>query len=108
MLTQQIHNRALAAANLATVQMLKENPESWYPCGFAWVKARVKGNTALGKSFTACGFTKAYNGGYQLWNPSGHTTQWMPAKMAGAKAYADVVCEALGDQSIVIAQERMD
>ena len=77
MLTQQIHNRALAAANLATVQMMKENPECCYPCGFAWVKARVKGNTVLGKSFKA-------------------------------KAYADVVCEALGDQSIVIAQERMD
>lgn len=108
MLTKEIHQKALNAAHTATVQMLEDNPESWFPCGFAWVKARVKGNTALGKSFKACGFSKSYNGGYDLWNPSGHGTQWMTAKAAGAQAYADVVCEALGNDSIVIAQERMD
>lgn len=57
-------------------------------CGFAWVTVHgVKLSTKVGKAFAAAGFSKAYGGGIQLWNPSKHPTQCINAKEEGAAAF---------------------
>ena len=91
MLTEQIHNEAVQNAAQATAQYLDTFGEHQFNCGFAWVTANVKGNTKVGKSFIAQGFEKSYNGGFQIWNPSGNYTQDVGAKMAGANAYVATV-----------------
>ena len=91
MLTPEIHQLAVRNAQIATNDYIQKNGEHPFNCGFAWVTAFVKGNTKLGKSFIAQGFSKSYDGGYKLWNPSGHNTQDMSAKMAGTEAYVDTV-----------------
>ena len=71
---------------------LKQYPDQWYPCGFAWVTVYgVKLNTREGKEFKALGFRKAYEGGIELWNPARHGAQNVDVKEAGARAYADVL-----------------
>jgi hypothetical protein len=52
------------------------------------------------------GFSKAYGGGLQLWNPSGHPTQAITAKEEGAEAYAKVLSSKLGLKAY--AGSRMD
>ena len=91
MLTIEIHNEALQEAAQATANYLDTVGEHPFNCGFAWVTADVKGNTKVGKSFIAQGFEKSYNGGFQIWNPSGNYTQDVGAKMAGADAYVATV-----------------
>ena len=107
MMNQAIHEKAIAAAKVACEKYMEENPDNWFPCGFAWVVADVKGNTKQGKAFKACGFDKYYYGGLDLWNPAGCPVQEMYAKYAGAQAYAEVVNEALGER-VVRAECRMD
>lgn len=66
-------------------------------CGFAWVNVYgVRSNSKLGKALQAAGFRKSYEGGLQLWNPSGNPTQGITAKEEGASAYANVLRERLG------------
>ena len=61
-------------------------------CGFAWVTVYdVKLSTKVGKAFAAAGFSKAYGGGIQLWNPSGSNTQALTAKEKGAEAFVEVL-----------------
>ena len=91
MLTAEIHQEAVQNARIATENYIQKHGEHPFNCGFAWVTAFVKGNTKLGKSFIAQGFTKSYDGGYKLWNPSGHNTQDVSAKMMGTQAYVDTV-----------------
>ena len=91
MLTPEIHQLAVRNAQIATDHYIQKNGEHPFNCGFSWVTAFVKGNTKLGKSFIAQGFNKSYDGGYKLWNPSGHNTQAMRAKMAGTDAYVETV-----------------
>ena len=91
MLTIEIHNEAVQEAAQATANYLDTVGEHPFNCGFAWVTADVKGNTKVGKSFIAQGFEKSYNGGFQIWNPSGNYTQDVGAKMAGADAYVATV-----------------
>jgi hypothetical protein len=100
MLTTEIHNEAVANAQLATQQYILIHGEHPMNCGFAWVDARVKGNTKIGKSFIAQGFDKSYNGGYSLWNPSGNYTQDMSAKECGVNAYVATVIKYLPDTPI--------
>ena len=108
MLTAEIHQQGLAAARKATEGYLAKYGDG-YPCGFAWVTAHVKGNTKLGKRYIAQGFTKAYGGGYQFWNPSGHHTQNVDAKDAGAAAYVQVIREAgVGGADRVYSNSRLD
>ena len=107
MMNQAIHEKAIAAAKAACNEYLEQNPDNWFPCGFAWVVADVKGNTKAGKAFKACGFDKYYYGGLDLWDPAKAGTQVMYAKFAGAQAYAEVVNEALGER-VVRADCRMD
>jgi hypothetical protein len=83
---------ARVAANEATNRYLSENGENPMGCGFAWVDVKVRGNTKVGKFLKTVGFKKPYVGtGLSLWNPSASFTQDMDAKVAGARAFADVL-----------------
>ena len=85
-----VHNSATQAAAKATEDFLAKHGDR-DACGFAWVTVYEKGSTKLGRALKAVGFKPAYGGGLQLWNPSGHGTQSMSVKEAGAEAYADVL-----------------
>jgi hypothetical protein len=77
-------------------------------CGFAWVNVwGVRSNSKLGKALQAAGFRKDYTGSLQLWNPSGHHTQSISVKEAGADAYAKVLQEKLGLEKVYYGS-RMD
>lgn len=90
----QIHAQATAAAAKTTQEFLAKHGDR-DACGFAWVTVYgVKLNTRLGKAMKAAGFRKAYEGGIQLWNPSGSYTQAITAKEEGARAYAEVLKRA--------------
>jgi len=90
----QIHAMALVVAAQATREFLEKHGDR-DACGFAWVTVYgVKLNTKLGKAMKAAGFRKAYEGGIQLWNPSGSYTQAITAKEEGARAYADMLTRA--------------
>jgi len=65
-------------------------------CGFAWVTTYEKGTSKLVRELKKHGFSKSYNGGYQLWNPSKSYTQSISALEAGADAAAKVLTEKLG------------
>ena len=86
---------ALEAAAQAAQDYITKHGEDWY-CGFAWVTVYEKGSTKLGRALLKSGFKKAYGGGLQMWNPSGHGTQSMSVKEAGAYAAAKVLKERLG------------
>ena len=106
MLTKELHNTAMVAAQKATEDHLNTHGEA-DACGFAWVTAYVNGASKLGKSFKAQGFDKAYGGGWQPWNPSKSYTQSISAKERGAQAYVDVIRTALPTVKIY-ASSRMD
>jgi hypothetical protein len=76
-------------------------------CGFAWVTVYgVRSNSRLGKVLAANGFSKAYGGGLQLWDPAGLNTQSISVKEAGATAYANVLSVELGLRAY--ASSRLD
>lgn len=86
----------LASSNAreATEQMLKDNPDVWYPCGFAWVRIKpARGPFVAYLKEIGSGITSS-DGGYVVYNPSGNSTQWMDAKFAGAKAFAKILTDA--------------
>lgn len=90
----EIIGRAMVAASLATDEHLKQFPNDWYPCGFAWVVLRPA-NSAMAKRLKDRGLgDKAYGGGLQVWNPSKNYTQCMAALRKGADAFAKVISEA--------------
>ncbi len=88
---QEIYLKAHEAAMNAAKEYLETNGEGPFNCGFAWVTikpARGKMVTYL-KSIRVG--SKAYDGGYQIWNPSNNMTQDMSVKYAGAIAFAKVL-----------------
>jgi len=85
----QIVAEARAAAAKATEQFLQTHGDR-DACGFAWLTVYEKGSTKLGRALIKEGFSKAYSGGLQLWNPSGSYTQAITAKEEGAIAAARV------------------
>ena len=88
-----IHRQAVHAAQQASEEKAVEVGDNWWPCGFAWV--RVSPATQdFGRYLKKAGVVDgtAFGGGYQVWNPSGNSTQNMYIKEAGARAYADVLC----------------
>jgi len=94
---QDIHFTALDAAKTAADKFYQEklNGQDMYACGFAWVTVfGVKGNTKLGKVMKNLGFSKSWEGGLQLWNPSGHFCQNIDTKEEGARAYAKILTDA--------------
>jgi hypothetical protein len=87
---------AKTAAAERTAAFLKQHGDR-DACGFAWVTVySVRSNSKLGKALVEVGFRKAYDGGLQLWNPSGNYTQAITAKEVGAEAYATILREKLG------------
>ena len=99
---------AQLAAELATRKMLNENPGVWFPCGFSWVKIRP----ARGRFVDMCkdqgvGHNDSYSGGFTIYNPSGNPTQWMDAKVAGARAFAEVLRKHYPKMSVTV-ESRVD
>ena len=90
---QILHTIASSAAKNATEAYQTNHGEDYY-CGFAWVTVREKASTKLGRALKSIGFTKAYGGGMQLWNPSGTMSRSMHLKEIGAQAYAEVLQHA--------------
>src|SRR6056297_668342 len=104
-LLQEAHEKAtLAAAEAAQAYLDRHyGGRDDGACGFSWVTycPLSKGNTRDGKEerklMESIGFRKDYTGkGWQLWNPSQIGAQNVDAKMAGARAYADVLMEEVG------------
>ena len=74
-------------ASQATQQYLAQHGDRDC-CGFAWVTVHgVRGNTKQGMALKAAGFSPAYGGGLQLWNPAKSYTQSISALEAGAEAF---------------------
>ena len=97
---------AVAEAAKATNDFLAKHGDR-DACGFAWVNIYgVRSNSKVGKALMAAGFSKAYTGGLQMWNPSGNHTQCITAKEVGADAAAKVLTERLGVKAY--AGSRMD
>lgn len=93
---EQVLNEAGVAAKLAGLEMYRKIGERDC-CGFGWVTVYdVRSNSRLGKLLAKYGFSKAYNGGLQLWDPAGVPTQSISVKEAGADAYAAVLADKLG------------
>lgn len=88
---EELINDAFNAAAAATDEYIRANPDQWYPCGFAWVNIRpARGPLITMLKKMKIGRT-GYSGGWDIWNPSGHSTQCMDAKLEGARAFADVL-----------------
>lgn len=100
-----VMHEARNAAAVATEQFLARHGDR-DACGFAWVTVYEKGSTKLGRALLKSGFSKAYGGGLQWWNPSGSYTQCITAKEEGAQAAAKVLTERLGVKAY--AGSRMD
>lgn len=98
-------NIAQAEASKATAEFLTRHGDR-DACGFAWVTVYEKGSTRMGRALLNAGFKKAYRGGLEWWNPSGHMTQGITAKEVGAEAAARVLKEKLGVDAY--AGSRMD
>ena len=92
---QTVVLEAVAEAAKATEDFLAKHGDR-DACGFAWVTVYEKGSTKMGRALLKSGFSKAYGGGLQTWNPSGSWTQCITAKEVGAEAAAKVLTEKLG------------
>ena len=78
---------ALIAARKATEAFLTKHGDR-DSCGFSWVTVyEVKLSSKVGKAFAAAGFSKAYGGGIEMWNPSKSHTQSITAKEVGSDAF---------------------
>lgn len=91
-ITLALHS-AFRAAELATNEYLTKYPDNWFPCGFAWVRfpGRSPVIKVLKEDFVGRSGHKGYPKGWDVWNPSGNSTQCMEAKVAGAQAFAEVM-----------------
>lgn len=96
----EVHKLATQAAAQRTQEFLDQYGDR-DACGFAWVTVfDVKLSTKLGKEFAQLGYSKAYGGGIQLWNPSKSHTQSVSAKEAGAIEYVRVMRSHFPDMKI--------
>jgi hypothetical protein len=95
-LVQTACDQAVLAAKKAAYEFYQQHGDR-DACGFAWVTVYgVRSNSRLGKTLATYGFSKSYNGGLQLWNPSKAGVQSISILEAGAEAYAEVLREQLG------------
>ena len=78
-------------------------------CGFAWVICRPA-NSKLAKVLKLFGAYTDYAGGVCLWNPSGHHTQSISPKEAGARAFSEHLKNTLQGEgySTLIVGSRYD
>lgn len=89
----KIKQEAKAAAEKAAEEFWYNelDGEDKWSCGFAWVEIYgINGNSKLGRKMKKAGFSKNYNGAYEVWNPSGIGAQNIDVKEKGADAYAKV------------------
>lgn len=87
-----IYEEAYDAARIAADAMVSANPGIWYPCGFASVRVRpARGSFVTVMKDQGHGRSDDYMGGYVFSNPSKNLTQWMDAKIEGARAFAAVL-----------------
>lgn len=95
---QQAVAQARQAAYQAANKFFQERlgGRDQFACGFAWITTYEKGTTKLVRELKKHGFSKAYGGGYQMWNPSGFPCQNVDTLEAGARAAAEVLTERLG------------
>ena len=102
-----VFQNAFAVARSETDRYLREHPDDWFPCGFAWVRlgGRDPAVNWLKKNYGDRAGHRGHPTGWDIWNPSGSTTQCMEAKLAGAKAFALVLQTAGID---AYADSRMD
>ena len=92
-----MQSAALAARQAAEDYFKNElGGRDQFACGFAWVNTYEKGTTKLVRELKKHGFSKAYGGGYQWWNPSKMHVQNVECLEAGAVAAAKVLTEQLG------------
>lgn len=105
---QQAVTQARQAAYEAAKKFFQEKlgGRDQFPCGFSWVTTHEKGTSRLVRELKKHGFSKAYQGGYQMWNPSGFPCQNVDTLEAGARAAAQVLTERLGVQ--FYANSRLD
>ena len=93
----EVETKATAAANKYLTDELGGVDN--YPCGFAWVRARLqhKGNTKLGKAeravFVALGFRDNHQRGMDLWMPGRINAQNVGVHEAAAKAAVEVLTQ---------------
>ena len=86
----QIINEAFTAAQQASLDFERKNGDQIWPCGFAWVN--TPGTSVIARQLKKTGAgRKSYHRGIDIWNPSGHPTQNMDIKLAGAQAFAEVL-----------------
>lgn len=87
---KNIIEEALNAASKATSDYLLEHPNEFWPCGFAWVSVKpARGPFVKVMKDMGAGKTDEYEGGFSIWNPSRNPTQWMDAKVEGARVFAE-------------------
>jgi len=90
---KNIVDEATTAAHKAANEYFQTymNGTDNFPCGFAWLDiCGIKASTKLGRAMKAAGIKKAYNGSFQIWNPSTFNCQNVDTKEAGAQAAAEV------------------
>ena len=108
----EVLQEAQTAAAQAAKALIDQNPNQWYPCGFSWVRIRpARGKLIDALKRVEIGRTDDFEGGYVVYNPSGNSTQWMDAKMAGSRVYADKLnayFTANGIKAKAKAEERID
>lgn len=83
-----IITQASELARQATETMISQNPDTWYPCGFAWVRIKPARGPFVSVMKEMNLGSSSELGGYVVYNPSNNATQWMDAKAAGARAFA--------------------
>ena len=100
---------AQAAAARAATALIAQNPDQWYPCGFSWVNIKpARGKLIEALKHFNIGHTSE-EGGYTIYNPSGNHTQWMDAKMAGSRAYVEILQKHFPNSKYTFkAVERID
>jgi hypothetical protein len=91
---KRVIEQAIENAKFAADEMISQNPNVWFPCGFASVNIKPgRGPFVTVLKEMGLGRADSYYGGYTVNNPSENLTQWMDAKVAGASAFAATLRE---------------
>jgi len=102
----QAHEIAIAAAKDAANKYFQQYGDR-DACGFSWVKANIDGRTKIARELKKVGFDRAWNYGYDFWNPSKMPVQSISVLEKGSYAYAEKMNELL-ETDVFFAQSRMD
>ncbi len=104
----QIVIDAQEAAAQAANEYLTQNPDAWYPCGFSWVRIKpARGPLVSFLKKNNIGHVDSYMGGWLVYNPSKNHTQCMDAKIAGSRAFVEVIKKHMPDIKIKV-ESRID